>query len=68
MLERAMILKGACGRRERFRQRPGIEVEDKALEHIVGYSKGDGRTALNVLEALYNAGDVTEGEKSFNSG
>ncbi|MGE5579549.1 MAG: replication-associated recombination protein A [Bacillota bacterium] len=35
-----------------------IEIEPKALEHIVGFSKGDARTALNVLEALYNVGEI----------
>ncbi len=43
--------------------RPGIGVEDDVLEHITGYSKGDGRTALNVLEALYNSSDVINGKK-----
>ncbi len=41
---------------------PVIEIEDKALEHIVGFSKGDARVALNVLEALYNVGDVSGGK------
>jgi putative ATPase len=41
---------------------PVIEIEDKALEHIVGFSKGDARVALNVLEALYNVGDFHDGK------
>lgn len=41
-----------------------IEIEDEALAHIVGFSKGDARVALNVLEALYNVGDVRK-EKVF---
>jgi len=41
-----------------------IEIEDKALKHIVGFSKGDARVALNVLEALYNVGDI-RGDKVF---
>ncbi len=44
-------------------RRPGLELEDKVLEHIVGYSKGDGRTALNVLEAIYNASDAVDGKR-----
>jgi putative ATPase len=39
-------------------QLTSIEIEDKALKHIVGFSKGDARVALNVLEALYNVGNV----------
>ena len=35
-----------------------VEIEPKALEHIIGFSKGDARVALNVLEALYNVGEV----------
>lgn len=44
-------------------EQPGLEIEDKVLEHIVAYSKGDGRTALNVLEAIYNVSDITDGKK-----
>ncbi len=40
----------------------GLEIEPKALEHIVGFSKGDARVALNVLEALYNVGDAQDGK------
>ena len=39
-----------------------VEIEDKALEHIVGFSKGDARVALNVLEALYNVGEARDGK------
>lgn len=35
-----------------------VEIEPKALEHIVSFCKGDARVALNVLEALYNVGEV----------
>ena len=41
-----------------------VEIDEKAREHIVGFSKGDARTALNVLEALYNVGEV-RGDKVF---
>lgn len=35
-----------------------VFIENDALTHIVGFSKGDARVALNVLEALYNVGEV----------
>ena len=38
-------------------------IEDGVLDHIVAYSKGDARTALNVLEALYYAGEESGGKK-----
>ncbi len=41
-----------------------VEIDEKAREHIVGFSKGDARTALNVLEALYNVGEI-RGDKVF---
>ena len=41
-----------------------VEIDEKAREHVVGFSKGDARTALNVLEALYNVGEV-RGDKVF---
>ncbi len=65
MLERALSdhERGIAAGEKGSGKSPVIEVEDKALEHIVGYSKGDGRTALNVLEAMYNAGDVIDGKK-----
>ncbi len=44
-------------------EQSGLEIEDKVLDHIVAYSKGDGRTALNVLEAIYNASDIIDGKK-----
>jgi len=39
-----------------------VEIEDGALQHIVGFSRGDARVALNVLEALYNVSDVRDGK------
>ncbi len=38
-----------------------IVIQDEALEHIIGFSKGDARSALNVLEALYNVGERRDG-------
>ncbi|HHY11470.1 MAG TPA: replication-associated recombination protein A [Firmicutes bacterium] len=40
-----------------------LTIEDKVIDHIVAYSKGDGRTALNVLEALYYASNAVDGKK-----
>lgn len=40
-------------------------IEDGALDRIVAHSKGDARTALNVLEALYYAGDKLEGKRAL---
>jgi putative ATPase len=42
---------------------PGVSivVQDEAIEHIIGFSKGDARAALNVLEALYNVGEGRDG-------
>ena len=45
-------------------QPSSVEIEEKAREHIVGFSKGDARVALNVLEALYNVGEI-RGDKVF---
>ena len=40
-----------------------LRIEDGVIDHIVSYSKGDARVALNVLEALYNISDVIDGKK-----
>ncbi len=40
-----------------------LTIEDGVLDHIVAYSNGDARTALNVLEALYYAGDEADGKR-----
>jgi len=39
-----------------------VEVQEGALSHIVAFSKGDARSALNVLEAAYNV-TLPEGGK-----
>ena len=39
-----------------------VVVEEKALDHIIDSCKGDARCALNLLEALYFAGDKKDGK------
>ncbi|HHY44459.1 MAG TPA: replication-associated recombination protein A [Firmicutes bacterium] len=39
-----------------------VQLGTGVLEHIVTFSKGDGRVALNLLEALYNVSKAQEGQ------
>lgn len=41
---------------------PQVVLEPDVLEHIVSFSKGDARVALNLLEALYNVSEVRDGK------
>jgi len=54
--------RGSDGCTQRNDQEFRVEIEDKALDHIVGFSKGDARIALNVLEALYNVEETRDGK------
>ncbi|MGI6667058.1 MAG: replication-associated recombination protein A [Bacillota bacterium] len=41
---------------------PEVVLGPEVLEHIVSFSKGDARVALNLLEALYNVSEVRDGK------
>jgi putative ATPase len=41
---------------------PRVVFEPDVLEHIVSFSKGDARVALNLLEALYNVSETRDGK------
>lgn len=41
------------------------EIEEDAVKHIVQFSGGDARTALNLLEALYFASSAEDGKRSL---
>lgn len=72
LLERAIgdpdrgLLAGVLEEQDR-QDWPGsrLVIEDGVLDHIVAYSKGDARTALNVLEGLYYAGDPVDGKRAL---
>jgi putative ATPase len=54
------IIERALGDTERGLGRSGVEVEPPALDHIVGTSGGDARSALNALEVCVS-GAIAEG-------
>lgn len=49
------LLERALGNKKRGLGADNVILDRRAQEHIVSFSKGDARVALNLLEALYNA-------------
>jgi len=61
---RALLLRAVADRERGLAVGTDLEVsiEDDAITHIAVFCKGDARVALNVLEALYNVGEVKDGK------